>query len=302
MKLYRFRTYTTSYYFPKTTKETKFFYGLYSPFGGILSKIYWFLFKNISIVRCLSVVDTEEVSFPYKKIMDIEGTNSVLSFNMGSPGIEQKISILGWNKNEKLPFFAKYSQKPRAIELTKNEITVYKLLSATGLVPRLLKVEIGNEYAFIKTEYIRGKRPQSLDLTKEIMQLSLLLKDYHLTGIYTDRNGLKLALSHGDFCPWNMLEYEGKLKMIDWELAADRALGHDIFTYIVQTSLLLYPNKSLKKAINEYEDMIKEYFYLLDVENYRPYLHNFIRERIAYERSKGNHNRVLKLSEVIDHE
>ena len=302
MKLYRFRTYTTSYYFPTTTKETIFFYGLYSPFGGLLSKIYWFLFKNISIVRCLSVVDTENVDFPYKAIMDIDGTNPVLSFNLGSPGIEQKISILGWNKKEKLPFFAKYSQKPRAIELTKNEITVYKLLSDTGLVPRLLKEEIGNEYAFIKTEYVRGKRVQNLDLTREIMQLSLLLKDYHLTAIQTDKNGLKLALSHGDFCPWNMLEYKGELKLIDWELAADRTLGYDIFTYIVQTSSLLYPNKSLKKAINEYEDMIKEYFYLLDVENYRPYLHNFIRERIAYERSKDNHNRALKLSEVIDHE
>ena len=302
MKLYRFRTYTASYYFPKTTKETKFLYGLYSPFGGLLSKVYWFLFKNVSIVRCLSVVDTENVCFPYKTIMDIDGTNSVLSFNMGSPGIEQKISILGWNKNEKLPFFAKYSQKPRAIELTKNEINVYKLLSTTGLVPRLLKEEIGNGYAFIKTEYIRGKRPERLDLTKEIVQLSLLLKDYHLTNKYIDGNGLKLALSHGDFCPWNMLEYKGELTLIDWELAADRALGHDIFTYIVQTSLLLYPNKSLKKAINEYEDMIKKYFYLSDVENYQPYLYEFIRERIAYERSKGNHNRVLKLSEVIDYE
>ena len=117
---------------------------------------------------------------------------------------------------------------------------------------------------------------------------------------------LPLAMSGllppGDFCPWNMIEYKGELKLIDWELAADRALGHDIFTYIVQTSSLLYPNKSLKKAINEYEDMIKEYFYLLGVENYQPYLHEFIRERIAYERSKGNHNRVLKLSEVIDYE
>ena len=234
--------------------------------------------------------------------MDIDGTNSVLSFNLGSPGIEQKISILGWNKKEKLPFFAKYSQKPRAIELTKNEITVYKLLSDTGLVPRLLKEEIGNEYAFIKTEYVRGKRVQNLDLTREIMQLSLLLKDYHLTAIQTDKNGLKLALSHGDFCPWNMLEYKGELKLIDWELAADRTLGYDIFTYIVQTSSLLYPNKSLKKAINEYEDMIKEYFYLLGVENYQPYLHEFIRDRIAYEISKDNHNRALKLSEVIDHE
>ena len=302
MKLYRFKTYTTSYYFPNTTEETRFLYGLYSPFGGMLSKVYWFLFKNIALVRRFSVVDTEKVSFPYRKIKDIEGTNSVLSFNMGSPGIEQKISILGWDENKKLPFFAKYSQKPRAIELTKNEIAVCKLLKQTGVVPQLLKEEIGNDYAFIKTEYIRGERPKSLELTKEIMQLSLLLKDYHLTDKSYNVNGLKLALSHGDFCPWNMLEYNGKLKLIDWELAADRALGHDIFTYIMQTSLLLYPNKSLKIALNENDDIIKEYFRILKVENYKPYLQEFIRVRSAYEISKGNRKRALRINEMIDYE
>ena len=302
MKLYRFRTYTTSYYFPETIKEARFLYGLYSPFGGILSRIYWYLFKNIKIVRFLSVVDTDDVCFPYRKIMDIDGTNSVLSFNMGSSGVEQKISILGWNKRNESSFFAKFSQKPRAIELTKNEIVVYKLLSETKLVPSLLKEEVGNDYAFIKTEYIRGKRPKSLNLTNDIMLLSLNLKDYHLTSNRTNKNGLKVALSHGDFCPWNMLECDGKIRLVDWELAADRTLGYDIFTYIVQTSLLLCPKKNLKEAIKENENIIKRYFHLLDVENYQPYLYEFIRERREYERSKGNDDRALRLYEIIENE
>ena len=302
MKLYRFRTYTTSYYFPETIKEARFLYGLYSPFGGILSRIYWYLFKNIKIVRCLSVVDTDDVCFPYRKIMDVDGTNSVLSFNMGSPGVEQKISILGWNKRNESSFFAKFSQKPRAIELTKNEIAVYKLLSETKLVPSLLKEEVGNDYAFIKTEYIRGKRPKSLYLTNDIMLLSLNLKDYHLTSNHTNKNGLKVALSHGDFCPWNMLECDGKIRLVDWELAADRTLGYDIFTYIVQTSLLLCPNKNLKDAIKEHENIVKRYFHLLDVENYQPYLYEFIRERSEYERSKGNDDRAVRLCEIIENE
>ena len=40
MLYYRFKTFTTSYYFPRLSKEQKFMYGLYSAYGGKLSKIY----------------------------------------------------------------------------------------------------------------------------------------------------------------------------------------------------------------------------------------------------------------------
>lgn len=300
MKLYRFRTFTTSYYFPNITKETRFLYGLYSPFGGILSKVYWALFKNFRLVRCFSGIDTKKVDFPYTKIMDVDGTDSILSFNMGSPGVEQKISILGWSKDEKKPFFAKFSQKPKAIELTKNEISVYKLLSKTGLVPQLLKEDIGQGYAYLKTEFVKGCRPQSTELTREIMQLSLTLKDYHIGDSNTKANNLKTALSHGDFCPWNMLEYDGKIRLIDWELAAERPLGHDLFTYIVQTSLLLTPERNLKEAIKSNEDIISEYFSSFGIENYKPYLKVFVEERYKYEVNKGNDERANRLNEIIE--
>ena len=299
MKLYKFSTFTTSYYFPKTTGETEFLYGLYSPFGGKLSKAYWYMFRHFQLVRNVSAVDTEQVDFPYKLIKEIDNTNSLMSFNMGSPGVEQKISILGWDYDIKQPFFAKFSQKSKAIELTKNEITVYKLLYGTGLVPKLIKEEIGTEYAFIKTEYVKGKRPQSLELTKEIMRLSLILKDYHLTDEHVNECGLKCALSHGDFCPWNMLEYNGKIRLIDWELAADRPLGHDLFTYIIQTSLLLHPERNLRQSILMNENIIKEYFCLLDINDYKPYLNFFIEERGKYEISKGNKDRAERLNEII---
>ena len=299
MKFYKFRTFTTSYYFPRVTKETRFLYGLYSPFGGLLSKIYWFLFKNIGIVRSFSQVDAEKVDFPYALIKKVDGTDSMLSFNMGSPGVEQKISILGWDKKERVPFFAKFSQKPKAIELTKNEIAVYKLLSPTGLVPKLLDERIDDGYAFLKTDYVKGQRPQSLKLTREIMQLSLMMKDFHLTSCRIDENGLQMALSHGDFCPWNMLEYNGQIRLIDWELAADRPLGHDIFTYIIQTSLLLNPEKHLGEVVEAHEEVIKEYFTTFGIDDYQPYLNDFVKSRCAYEISKGNSGRATRLNEIL---
>lgn len=302
MRLYRFKTFTTTYYFPRITKETIFLYGLYSPFSGILSKIYWNLFQKSNIIRSITSIYSNKVNFPYEKIREVEGCNSIMAFNMGSPGAEQKISILGFDNNHKIPFFAKFSQKPRAIELTKNEIAVYKLLSNTKLVPLLYKEEICNNYAFLKCEYIKGRRPKNIELTKEIIQLSITLNEYHLTNYQTDNNGLKTALSHGDFCPWNMLEYNGNIRLIDWELAADRPLGHDIFTYIVQTSLLLTPNKKLHIAIKEKENIIKDYFNTFGINNYIPYLQSFVRTRLEYEVSKGYNDRALRLNEILKDE
>ncbi|MBR5476275.1 MAG: phosphotransferase [Bacteroidaceae bacterium] len=302
MKLYRFKTFTTTYYFPRTTKETKLLYGLYSPFGGILSKIYWTLFQKSNIIRSIRSVDSNKTNIPYNKIRELEGGNSIMSFNMGSPGIEQKISILGFENNHKIPFFAKFSQKPRAIELTKNEIAVYKLLSDTKLVPVLYKEKCCNDYAFLKCEYIKGERPKNIELTKEIIQLSITLNEYHLTNNKTDYKGLKTALSHGDFCPWNMLEHNGAIRLIDWELAAERPLGYDIFTFIIQTSILLSPKKSLNTAIKEKEDIIKEYFNTFGINNYIPYLQSFVKTRQAYETSKGYKDRALRLNEILKDE
>ncbi len=298
-KLYKFRTFTTSYYFPKVKKETTFLYGLYSPFGGILSRTYWYLFKRCHIVRFLTGTDSCNVDFPYEKIKAIEGQDSLMSFNMGSPGVEQKISILGWDKNLKKEFFAKFSQKPKAIELTKNEIAVYKLLSGTGLVPKLLQEKIGDGFAFLKTEFVKGVRPKSTDLTDEIINLSIKLSIYHLTNTKIDDEGLVIALSHGDFCPWNMLVHDGKIRLIDWELATDRPLGHDLFTYIIQASLLLNPEKNLNEVIVSNSDNIKKYFVAFGIKEYMPYLKAFVDERKQYEFSKGNKERAERLNEIV---
>lgn len=114
MKFYRFKTFTTSYYFPDLHKEQQFMYGLYSAYGGRFSKFYWFLFRKYKLVRLLTCIDEKKVPFDYQDIKAIDGTNSLMAFNMGSPGVEQKISILGQNLDNGMPFFAKFSQKKKS--------------------------------------------------------------------------------------------------------------------------------------------------------------------------------------------
>lgn len=90
MMYYRFKTFTTSYYFPRLDVKLQYMYGLYSPYGGRLSKIYWWLFRHVKAVRRMSAIDENELDFPYKTIKETDGNDTLMSFNMGSPGVEQK--------------------------------------------------------------------------------------------------------------------------------------------------------------------------------------------------------------------
>lgn len=288
MIYFRFKTFTTSYYFPILQIHQQYMYGLYSSYGGKLSKIYWDLFKKYNIVRTLTAVDSEDLPFSYRQIKEVDDTDCLMSFNMGSPGIEQKISILGYDNHTHTPFFAKFSQKPVAKELTKNEIDIYKILKDTQLTPQLLNYKICEEYVYLKAEYIKGERPISKKMTPEVLNLCLELKDYHLTTEKSDENSLQLALSHGDFCPWNILIHGNQMKLIDWELAKDRPLGFDLFTYICQVSLLFNPENELLQIIDKHDAQIKQYFTACGVQNYLPYLKSFATEKADYENNKGN--------------
>lgn len=293
MKYFRFKTFTTSYYFPKLSSSFLYMYGLYSPYGGMMSKIYWALFRNIRLVRLLSSIDESKLNFPYTKIKAADGSDTLMSFNMGSPGVEQKISILGYDKTLNIPFFAKFSEKPRAKKLTKNEIRIYRMLDGTGLTPKLLQAVDTDEYVYLKAEFIKGSRPKSRKMTDEVLQLCLPLSEYHLTDKDVDENGLKMSLSHGDFCPWNVLVSEGTIRLIDWELATDRTLGYDLFTYICQVSILFEPDKDLLLAIDESMEYVKAYFSTLGISDYMPYLKAFAEQKWMYEESKEN----IKLSQ-----
>lgn len=299
MNYFRFKTFTTAYYFPKLNADQQYMYGLYSPYGGKLSRVYWWLFRKSRLVRNFTTVKEDTLPFPYQKIMQIDGTDCLMSFNMGSPGVEQKISILGYDNKSGKPFFAKFSQKSAALKLTENEIKVYRLLSDTGLTPKLLGYKVGEGYAYLKAEFVPGKRPESRGFTEEIVKLCISLVSYHLDKS-KECDGLKQSLSHGDFCPWNMLCHEGKIRLIDWELADERPLGYDLFTYICNVSALFEPETSLMAQIDRNENYINSYFSNLGIEDYTPYLRSFAKSKYEYEASKGNSTLAVPYRQLLN--
>lgn len=290
MKLYRFKTFRTSYFFPRMRKELEYMYGLYPTYGGKLSRIYWWLFRHCSLVRALNVCEGEKAGFPYRKIANLEGKDSLMAFNLGTPGPEQKISILGFDAEKKEPFFAKFSEKPNAIKLTRNEVATYKVLNGTNLAPELYEVKEQDDCIWMRTSFVQGKHLASMALTKETVELAVTLSKYHLSDKITNDEGLQLSLSHGDFCPWNMLVNDGNLQLIDWEMAADRPLGYDIFKYVCQISLLFTPEKPLIDAIKENQALINSYFSQCGIEDWDAYRDEFLKGFAVYFDRKTSHN------------
>lgn len=283
MKYYRFSTFTTSYYFPEIDTETYFLYGLYSPYGGNFSRWYWKKFKQSHFVRSLTSVREVKLPFSYAQIRGLVGQDAVLSFNMGSPGVGQKISMLGYMPTTKQLFFAKFSQRPEAMRLSKHEIEVLQLLKDTNLVPTLYDSKVGADYVYLQTEYVQGHRPYDTLLNEQVVNLLISLSKYHYPNKEDENNGgLHTCLSHGDFCPWNMLvQPNGSLRMIDWEMADERIVGYDIFTWLLNVAGLVTGKIPLYHIIEKNRKHIMRYFNALQIGDYTPYLRAFVEQQLV---------------------
>ena len=272
MPLYRFKTRTTSYFFPKLTKKSRFIYSLYGNYGSIVAKLYWWLFLHCSLVRFLNRVESSSVQ-DFELLQSLLGTDSVFGINFGTPSPDQKKSILGYDGAER-HFFAKLSRKENAQKLSSNEIFVYQKLADSGLVPKLFDCKIADGYVFLKTECVKGWHIHGQISDDEILKILERLRVYHYDDSLNAKD-LKTCFSHGDFCPWNMLENEGCLKIIDWEMAGERALGHDLFTYIFQTSFLIRREESFENVMQKNRTLIDSYFESADVDDWGPYFKDF---------------------------
>lgn len=287
MKYYRFKTFRTSYYFPKTDLRSRFLYGVYHPYGSLLVRLYWKMFMSCKWVRALSSIDESRLDFPYRKIMDMCPENALVSFNLGTPGDEQKISMLGYIPEENKSFFAKYSIKDKAKALSRNEIRVLRELEGKNLSPALLNVKDNGEEVFFVTSRVCGRAYFSFDLSDQILDILISLGSIKLEDDAT--NELETCLSHGDFCPWNMLQDSTEIRLIDWEMATNRPLGYDLFLFIIHTRLVMGADeRRILVLLKENVDYILKYFNEFNISDYRPYLLFFLATRLKSEKEKGN--------------
>lgn len=297
MTFYCFKTKKASYFFPKLTKKSRFIYSLYGNYGGFLAKIYWWLFLHCSLVRCLNRVESSSVQ-DFELLQTLLGSGFIFGINFGTFSPDQKKSILGYDEAEH-HFFAKLSKKENAKKLSSNEILVYQKLADTGLVPKLFDYKITDEYVFLKTECIEGNHVLENISNDQILQILETLRAYRYDETLKS-DGLKTCFSHGDFCLWNMLESDGRLKIIDWEMAGERALGHDLFTYIFQTSFLLHRKKSFENVMRENKRLINSYFESACIDDWKPYFKDFVLLKIEEFTRKQDSYMLARYKEALN--
>lgn len=294
MNLYKFHTFRTDYYFPDNVKGGEFLYGLYHPYNRyplrlLAVKVYWWLYRHFKMIRKRNLVINADNYFPYSMIVSMCPQGSILSFNMGTPGPEQKISLLGLTPNGER-FFAKYSTKDGAKALSRNEIKVLSMLKDSGLAPELYDYNEKSDYVFFRTSCVEGANPKEISLDSNILDLAIRI------GKYGVRDGeLKTCLSHGDFTPWNVIvTSSGEYRMIDWEMADERELGYDVFTYVTHVGALLSPDVSALDLISASKSILDKYFSVFGIDDWKLYMKAFAKRRIKYETNKGNLSNAQK--------
>ncbi|TVZ16945.1 phosphotransferase [Maribacter sp. MAR_2009_72] len=272
------------FFFPKGFIKHKVFisfYKPYSPFGYIS----WFLFRNIGIYRLFFLKRNIENYIPEIHIRKILNTEAPMAFNMGTKGREQKITALGFDKKQY--FFIKYAQTQISRELVSNEYNILNRLAIYDFVPKIISFYQDKNEILLKTSVLKGERVNTVKINQLILNRLYDLAQVNIDNLCNKYKKIKYSFAHGDFCPWNMMDYNGNIQIFDWEMAGVYPLGFDLFTFIYQTNFLLNPEKIFSVILEENELFILEYFHKYGVKDWKLYLIHFCEIKINSEKKKG---------------
>ena len=212
-----------------------------------------------------------------------------MAFNMGTKGVEQKITIIGIDPLTKIPFFIKYGASELARTNIHNEGKVLKQLSHLDFVSKLdLDVNNENEFALIKTSVLQGAKMDHQFLDDQILSILYKISEQQIDSDKRYNSNLKTSFAHGDFCPWNMLTYNGKIQVYDWELAGTYPAGYDLFTFIFQYEILVNGNTHFDIILEKNAIEIEKYFAKFQINDWNPYLQKFADLKYKTESAKCN--------------
>ena len=287
MKYFYLHPFKPQYFFPEGFERHKLFLSFFKPYS-IKGKISWFLFVKFSYYRFLFKKKNIEEFIPEIKIRKIINVDSSIAFNSGTAGPEQKITGLGLQKNGGL-FFFKYAQSSAGIKNLLNEHYVLRAIQSLDFVPKIKYFYKDKTQVLLKTNVLFGNRLANIPLNESIINCLLKLSDQFVNLPNKTTNNLKYIFSHGDFCPWNMMEKNQKILLFDWEMAGNYPVGYDLFTYIFQTNFLLKPKRPISEIFLENESFIKMYFDHFKIVNWNKYLLEFIFLKINFETKKGKY-------------
>jgi len=288
MRYYYFNPFSKQYYFPVGYLNYPIFATFYQPYK-VSAKMMWKLWESSTFIRSIFSTDKPENFLPIENIKHYVTPCSILTFNLGSKGVEQKISILGVERTTNATFYIKYATSEIACQNVFNEGFVLQQLSKLPFVPKLqLSIKEENKFTLIKTTVLKGKKLNHQPVNEQILSMLFTLSSQHVTSNRKYDSNLLSCFAHGDFCPWNMLIDEGMIELFDWELAGQYPLGYDLFTYIYQFEFLVKEKMRFDFLLNENLDIINRYFNYFEIFDWMPYLLEFSMLKYKLEYEKNN--------------
>lgn len=287
MHYYYFNPFSKQYYFPDGFENYPIFNSFYQPYT-FSARLMWFCWRSLGMFRGLFLENRAEKILPIDHIKRYTPASAIMAFNRGTPGKEQKITILGVDQITKKEFFIKYAESSSARKNVINEGNILVQLNHLEFVPKLLLSISEPEYALISTTVLKGQQVVHQQVMQLLIDILLELTKEKIEGGMKHKMEVKCCFAHGDFCPWNMMIEEGKLKIFDWEMAGNYPLGYDLFTYIFQTSFLISPNKSIEQLLKQNKTAIGTYFNSFNIDCWEIYLIAFAGIKLKLETEKQN--------------
>lgn len=290
------------FFFPK--EAFKDFENYYTPYS-LKAKIFWSLFKNISVVRNQFTINEEQVPLPMniiKSVLKLDEENYHCLLNAGTRGEEQTTTVIYHTREQQV--FLKLAQKTTARQLVKNEYLVLKELESQDFfkAPEAFNFEDHHElsYSALTTEVLEANKLQQVELSENLLSTIIGLNE--LKPFKKNRGNITYAFAHGDFCPWNLLTTtDGTLCIIDWEMAGFKPLGYDLFTFLFQTAFLLMPKKPISTIISNNEGLIKRYFDHFNVNSWYMFLTEFASLKLEKESKKEGSILTGRYQELLNY-
>lgn len=288
MRYYYFNPFSKQYYFPEDFQKYPLFATFYQPYK-VSAKLMLMVWQTFSIFRYLFSTKHPKEILPLEQIGQFVSPTSILAFNLGSEGIEKKITVLGVDTTTNHTFFIKYATKEVACKNVLNEGIVLQQITHLSFVPKLqLNVNIENEFTLIITSVLNGERVKYKPITEQMLTILFTLSNQQVESSRIYNSNLLCCFAHGDFCPWNMLTYEENIKLFDWEFSGHYPLGYDLFTYIFQFEFIVKKKMRFDLLLRENSDAIQQYFNHFEIDNWMPYLHEFAKLKHRLESEKND--------------
>jgi len=289
MRYYYFNPISKQYYFPEGFHKYPLFLTFYKPYK-LTAKLMWKIWINSTLFRLLLNTNQPDKYIPLEHTKKYVSPNSILAFNLGTKGIDQKITIISVDTKTKCPYFLKYATSEVACENVLNEGIVLQQISELPFVPKLkLLVQEENNFTLIKTTILKGVKIKYLEINDRILEILYTLSTLKVKSKRNYTTNLLSCFAHGDFCPWNILIDNGKLKLFDWELAGNYPIGYDLFTYIFQYEFLVNRTSKIENILKLNSNVIQEYFNHFEIKEWIPYLKEFAELKEEIELKKNNY-------------